>query len=35
LTWLRGELDTRWFDPAEDRLELDQAMGLFLGRSLR
>ena len=35
LTWLRGELDTQWFDPAEDRQELDQAMGLFLGYSLR
>ena len=32
LTWLRGELDTRWFDPVEDRLELDQAMRLFLGQ---
>ena len=31
LTWLRGELDTRWFDPVEDRLELDQAIKLFLG----
>jgi tRNA dimethylallyltransferase len=35
LTWLRGELDMRWFDPAHDRLELDQAMGLFLGNPLR
>ena len=35
LTWLRGELDMRWFDPAEDRLELDHAMGLFLGNPLR
>ena len=34
LTWLRGELDTRWFDPVEERPELDQAMGLFLGHSL-
>jgi tRNA dimethylallyltransferase len=35
LTWLRGELDTRWFDPATDSLKLDQAMGLFLGNALR
>jgi tRNA dimethylallyltransferase len=30
LTWLRGELDTRWFDPAMDGPELEQAIGMFL-----
>lgn len=30
LTWLRGELDTRWFDPAIDGPELEQAIGMFL-----
>ena len=32
LTWLRGELDARWFDPATDGVALDAALGLFLGR---
>lgn len=32
LTWLRGRLDLRWFDPREDRVELDTALALFLGR---
>ncbi len=32
LTWLRGELDARWFDPATDGVVLDAALGLFLGR---
>jgi tRNA dimethylallyltransferase len=31
LTWLRGELDARWFDPATDRARLDGALALFLG----
>ena len=31
LTWLRGELDARWFDPAVDRAKLDDALALFLG----
>ncbi|MEL1265215.1 tRNA (adenosine(37)-N6)-dimethylallyltransferase MiaA [Pseudoxanthomonas putridarboris] len=31
LTWLRGELDARWFDPAVDRERLRQALSLFLG----
>src|SRR3546814_10764669 len=31
LTWLRGELDARWFDPASDQARLDDALGLFLG----
>lgn len=31
LTWLRGELDARWFDPAADRPGLDAALDGFLG----
>ncbi len=31
LTWLRGELDARWFDPAADRGRLRQAVAMFLG----
>jgi tRNA dimethylallyltransferase len=31
LTWLRGELDARWFDPAIDGPDLDQAIAQFLG----
>ncbi len=34
LTWLRGELDARWFDPADDDAGLREAIGLFLGRPL-
>ena len=30
LTWLRGERDARWFDPAIDRARLDDALALFL-----
>jgi tRNA dimethylallyltransferase len=30
LTWLRGEVDARWLDPAGDREELDQALRLFI-----
>jgi tRNA dimethylallyltransferase len=35
LTWLRGEIDARWFDPGrvhspDDRAALDQALALFL-----
>jgi tRNA dimethylallyltransferase len=30
LTWLRGELDARWFDPALDRPGLEQAIAMFL-----
>jgi tRNA dimethylallyltransferase len=33
LTWLRGELDARWFDPATDRARLEQALALFLPTS--
>ncbi len=32
LTWLRGELDARWFDPGPDRVRLDEAAGWFLRR---
>jgi tRNA dimethylallyltransferase len=31
LTWLRGERDARWFDPAGDGAGLDTALRLFLG----
>lgn len=31
LTWLRSELDARWFDPATDRARLDDAVAAFLG----
>jgi tRNA dimethylallyltransferase len=31
VTWLRGELDARWFDPATDQARLDGALDLFLG----
>lgn len=30
LTWLRGELDARWFDPVEDRAALEAALAHFL-----
>lgn len=30
LTWLRGELDARWFDPHRQRDELETALRLFL-----
>lgn len=32
LTWLRGRLDLRWFDPTLQRDALDAALALFLGR---
>jgi tRNA dimethylallyltransferase len=31
LTWLRGELDARWFDPTRHQDRLQQALSLFLG----
>ena len=31
LTWLRGQLDAQWFDPARDRDALERALALFLG----
>ena len=31
-TWLRGELDARWFDPATGREGLELALALFIGR---
>ncbi|MGO1542012.1 MAG: tRNA (adenosine(37)-N6)-dimethylallyltransferase MiaA [Luteimonas sp.] len=33
LTWLRGELDARWFDPARDGAALEEAVALFLGQA--
>ena len=30
LTWLRGELDARWFDPATEAAGLEQALQTFL-----
>ena len=30
LTWLRGEFDARWFDPATQRAGLDAALAAFL-----
>lgn len=33
LTWLRGQLDARRFDPEHQRGELDEALAVFLGRS--
>jgi len=30
ITWLRGELDARWFDPAHDADRLRDAVGAFL-----
>ena len=33
-TWLRGELDARWFDPASQRAVLDAAVAGFLGRAI-
>ena len=35
LTWLRGELDARWFDPLADRQALEAALALFLPSNLR
>ena len=32
LTWLRGQPDARWFDPARDQAELEQALAAFLAR---
>lgn len=32
-TWLRGELDARWFDPDTQRDGLEAALGLFLGHA--
>lgn len=32
LTWLRGELDARWFDPERDRHRLESALVDFLGQ---
>lgn len=32
LTWFRGELDLRWFDPQIEKQELDAALSLFITR---
>ncbi|MGH8106136.1 MAG: tRNA (adenosine(37)-N6)-dimethylallyltransferase MiaA [Arenimonas sp.] len=32
LTWFRGELDLRWFDPQLEKRELDAALSLFITR---
>lgn len=32
LTWLRGELDARWFDPHMDQASLADAISAFVGR---
>jgi tRNA dimethylallyltransferase len=34
LTWLRGEFDARWFDPANDSAALSDALALFLGDAM-
>ncbi|WP_024868978.1 tRNA (adenosine(37)-N6)-dimethylallyltransferase MiaA [Pseudoxanthomonas suwonensis] len=33
LTWLRGELDARWFDPERDAVQLRDAVSRFLPRT--
>jgi tRNA dimethylallyltransferase len=35
LTWLRGQLDVRWFDPSSERQRLESALELFLPGNLR
>ena len=30
ITWLRSELDARWFDPVSDRPALERALEMFL-----
>ncbi len=32
LTWFRGELDLRWFDPQIEKKELNEALSLFITR---
>ncbi len=32
LTWFRGELDLRWFDPHIENMELENALSLFITR---
>jgi tRNA dimethylallyltransferase len=32
LTWFRGELDLRWFDPHSSKAELDNALSVFITR---
>jgi len=33
LTWLRGELDARWFDPERDLSRIREAVAMFTGRA--
>lgn len=35
LTWLRGELDARWFDPHSQAAELEQAVAGFVGAAVK
>ena len=35
LTWLRGELDARWFDPHRQAAELEQAVAGFIGSAVK
>jgi tRNA dimethylallyltransferase len=35
LTWLRGELDARWFDTSADREALEAALAMFMPADLR
>ena len=35
LTWLRGQMDVRWFDPSLDRARLEAALELFLPDNMR
>ncbi len=35
LTWLRGEMDARWFDPLADRDALERALSLFIPANMR
>ena len=32
LTWFRGELDLRWFDPHLSKAELESALSFFITR---
>ena len=32
LTWFRGELDLRWFDPQLENVQLESALSLFITR---
>lgn len=34
LTWLRGQLDARWFDPQRDEAHIEMALSRFLGSGI-